>query len=116
MRLRLASVLLTALMALSSIAFSACSSRPLLVSSENVAAQADMPVPPALMQVQAGYDASPARIAVTHRFTLRMPSGDIEAVQRHHLEECAEARMHRSQHAHRSCQCRPCVGERLGAH
>ena len=26
---------------------------------------------------------------MTHRFTLRMPSGDIEAVQRQHLDECA---------------------------
>jgi hypothetical protein len=34
--------------------------------------------------------ATPARIAVTHSFTLRMPVGDIEAVQRRHLDECAK--------------------------
>jgi hypothetical protein len=33
--------------------------------------------------------ATPARIAVTHAFSLRMPSADVEAVQRRHLDGCA---------------------------
>src|ERR1700681_2323561 len=33
--------------------------------------------------------ATPARIAVTHAFSLRMPSADVEAVQRRHLDDCA---------------------------
>jgi len=87
-----ASILLTALMALSSITFTACSDRPLLVaSSDSSGLYADVStVGPALNQASGAYVPSPARIAVTHRFTLRMPSGDIEAVQRQHLEECAK--------------------------
>lgn len=32
----------------------------------------------------------PARMAVTHSFTLRLPGADVEAVQRRHLDECAK--------------------------
>jgi hypothetical protein len=72
-------------MALSSITFSACSNRQELKFSAGY----ELPAGQAYEQAQGGHGASQARIAVTHRFTLRMPSGDIEAVQRQHLAECA---------------------------
>jgi hypothetical protein len=89
MRLRLASILLTAVIAGSSFALGACSNQPVLYSASNYQPSAgDLPVRTTVGQ-GGGQAATPARIAVTHRFTLRMPSADIEAVQRQHLDECA---------------------------
>jgi hypothetical protein len=36
-----------------------------------------------------GAGSSPARVAVTHSFSLRLPAAEVESVQRRHLDECA---------------------------
>jgi hypothetical protein len=41
-----------------------------------------------LVDAGAAHAATPARIAVTHAFSLRVPSADVEAVQRRHLDDC----------------------------
>src|ERR1700692_3622214 len=91
MTIRFAKVALGAAIAVSALALTDCSRSPSNFTpqlSERVAA----PAPPVL-----GFDAARAapanaqtKLAVTHTFELGMPSDQVEAVQRRHLDECAK--------------------------
>jgi hypothetical protein len=91
MTIRFAKVALGAAIAVSALALTDCSRSPSNFTpqlSERVA-----PPPPPIIAFDAAR-AAPAnaqtKLAVTHTFELGMPSEQVEAVQRRHLDECAK--------------------------
>ncbi|HEY4921306.1 MAG TPA: DUF4349 domain-containing protein [Xanthobacteraceae bacterium] len=88
MTIRFAKVALGAAIAVSALALTDCSRNFTPQLSERVA------VPPAPIIAFDAARAAPAnaqtKLAVTHTFELSMPSDQVEAVQRRHLDECAK--------------------------
>ncbi len=77
---------------MAALALSACSRQPMNAPQypERFAAPAPPAAPPVL-----GFDAAraaqpnaQAKLAITHTYALSLPSADVEAVQRRHLDEC----------------------------
>lgn len=90
---RIANVVLNAVVGASVFAFAACSNQPVLGTADNYAPSVTarrVTVGQDNIPAQQDQGAIAARMAVTHSFTLRIPSADIEATQRKHLDECAK--------------------------
>jgi uncharacterized protein DUF4349 len=88
---RLANMWLMMAIGATALAFSACSKQPDLEGDGDdtrffSALRTTVGQGGVAQQDQA---ATPARMAVTHGFTLRLPSSEIEAAQRRHLDACA---------------------------
>jgi hypothetical protein len=97
---RIATMLRHVTMIASAVMLSACSGEPALYAkNQDALSDAYLPMsggaPTRMAQEQydlvapRGQNATPARMAITHSFSLRLPAADIEAVQRRHLDECA---------------------------
>jgi hypothetical protein len=90
---RITSIILALAIGTSTLALSGCSDRLFVSSPDNYLPSArDTAVKATVGQGAAAardQSAAPARMAVTHGFTLRVPSAEIEAVQRKHLDDCA---------------------------